>query len=1180
MSDCVLPAVPAPVPGEATTGLEIRLFGPMAVRIGSCPLPRLRSRKGLWLLGLLTLRAGRHVERDWLAGMLWPDSTQADSRRSLRQSLHDLRLALGPEAGRLTGEAPQMLRLDLCGAFVDVLAFDAAHTRGDLDSLEAAVRLYRGPFLEDCTEAWCLEERRRREQTYLAALERLAAAATAREEYAAAASWLQRAVGADPYREDLQRALMEALAAGDNPSGALLAYRQFRALLGREMAAEPTEATTALFRRLREETRARRRLLTPQPPAPAPLPFPAAPGAREGGGMSRKREPSRPQGARSGGAGGVPAQRVLGSRDMSPGHLPQPLSAFVGRERELLDVGACLTSARLVTLTGPGGIGKTRLAIRVAEECAWEFAAGAWFVDLAALADAALVPQAVARALRVPEAPDSPLAETLQEALSARQFLLVLDNCEHVIDACARLADALLSCCPHLRILATSRQALGLTGEVSWPVAPLSLPPAHGVGSESSPDTLLQYEAIHLLVERAAAAVSGFALDESSAAAAVQVCRRLDGIPLAIELAAARLKVLPVEQIAARLDDRFRLLTGGSRGALPRQQTLRATLDWSYELLPEPERLLLRRLSVFAGGFTLEAAESVCADHGLLDLLTQLVEKSLVGVERRGGAARYVLLETTRNYARERLWEAGEGEEQRARHAQYFLALAERAAPELRGAAQAEWLRRLEEDHDNFRAALDWCLKAVDSGQWLVGSATEAGWKTETSLSGLATNHPPASRVPAPTAAVELGLRLGGVLGWFWWMRGYMSEGRERLQALLSLSGYTIGASEPGRETEVARPMEDSRHPGSRQPRVRLAEAKALNVAGMLADDQSDYAAARALFEESLALCREFGDQWGAAMALNNLGGQALQARDYPTARAQYEQSLAIWREIGDQWGTAAALTNLGRVALIAGEYATISALVESALEIQRQLRDRRAIARSLTTLGITAARLGDYEAAHALHEESLSIVRELGAKQAIEETLCALGSIADARGDHDAALAFHEERLTIAREMGSEWGMADSLYYLGLLARDRGEIGRAGTLWAESIAISQRLGDRHYVAECLEAFASLARPPGTGDNGSCESRQTGDGPDRALWAARLFGAAAVLRELVSAPVPARRPAEYERQITAARAMLDAATFDAAWADGRAMTPDQAIAYALRGAGVVTVDDTGPGRHL
>jgi predicted ATPase/DNA-binding SARP family transcriptional activator len=1118
----------------AASPLLIRLFGLFEARLGSEPLPALRTRKGLGLLALLTLHHGRPIDREWLAGTLWPSSPEPQALYNLRRSLSDLRRTLGAQAYRLQVTPPHSLSLELTGAEVDVVTFDEALARGDEPALASAVALYRGPLLDGWADEWTVQERARREQSYLAALDQLAASATARSDHSTAARLLRQAIAADPFRERSQRALMEALAAGGDTAAAILVYRELRVLLHREVNAEPSPETQALFERLRSEVRRR--------------------DLRDG---TRSAGPAPPVPVESQPSGFAPA--------VAPGgNLPQPLSTFVGRERELLDVASYLTDARLVTLTGPGGIGKTRLAIRVAAECARGYADGAWFVDLAPLTDPALVPQTVGRALRVPETPGRPLTETLREALGARQLLLVLDNCEHLIDACACLADALLAACPHLRMLATSRQPLGLTGETAWPVPPLSLPAPESVGHAPHPasrrstgrdpeqwplDALLEAEAVRLFVDRARHAAPGFMLTPSSAPAALQICRRLDGIPLAIELAAARLKVLSIEQIAARLDDRFRLLTGGSRAALPRQQTLRATLDWSYDLLADPERILLRRLSVFSGGFTLEAAEAVCSGvqafrrssvqeelspnartperlntADVLDLLTQLVDRSLVQVERREGAARYALLETTREYARGHLREAEEEEQQRARHAQFFLTLAERAGPELRGSAQAQWLQRLEEEHDNCRAAIE-TFQA--------------------------------------RGAVEEGLRMGGVLGWFWWMRGYLWEGRERLQALLAQSGCEIRTSVPGKAVRLPGPIRDADPADLHQPGVRLAQAVALNAAGMLADDQGDYEAARALLQESLALSRELGDQRGAAMALNNLGGQAQHVRDFAAARALYEESLAIWHEIGDAWWTAAVLTNLGRVALHAGEYALVPALVESALAIQRQLQDKRAIARSLTTLGTTAARLGDYEAAHALHAESLSIVRELGAKQAIEETLCTLGSIASERGDQDAALAFHEERLAIARDMGSTWGMAHSLYFLGLLASDRGEGCRAAALWSESLALSQRLGDGERIAECMEGFASLAAPPSRCPCGRDPSSGAEEHLRGSQRAARLFGAAAALRERFGTPVEPRYRAEYDQRIDAARTVLHEAAFATAWAQGSTMTVDQAISLAL-----------------
>jgi tetratricopeptide (TPR) repeat protein len=508
--------------------------------------------------------------------------------------------------------------------------------------------------------------------------------------------------------------------------------------------------------------------------------------------------------------------------------------------------------------------------------------------------------------------------------------------------------------------------------------------------------------------------------------------------------------------------------------------------------------------------------EAICGGEDVLELLTRLVEKSLVGVEQRETEARYTLLETTRSYARERLREAEEGEELRPRHAGYFLALAERAEPELRGAAQAEWLQRLEAEHDNFRAALDYFQAR---------------------------------------GAVEEGLRLGGALGWFWWMRGYLSEGRERLQALLAQSGYAIGTEPP-------------EHP----PPVPLAQAAALNLAGMLADDQNDHRAACALFQESLALCRALDDQSGAAAALNNLGGQAVQARDYAAARALYEECLGLSRATGDRWREAAALSNMGRLSLLEGEHATARTLVERGLEIQRQFQDRRAMARSLTMLGTITAATGDFEAAYPLFAESLSITRELGTRTGTEEALRALGIIAFERGDQESAVSFHEERLIIAREIGMGWAVAECLYYLGLLARDRGEWRRAQTLLAESLEISRGLEDDGGVAECLEGLGSVAArqsqvEPDEEDRGSRGRREAGDEANGSRRGARLFGAAAALRHRAGISIGPRVREGNERLHAAVRELLGEAAFDAAWEEGSGMPLDEAIAGALRWAG-------------
>ena len=414
-----------------------------------------------------------------------------------------------------------------------------------------------------------------------------------------------------------------------------------------------------------------------------------------------------------------------GHRDASPpNNLPLELSSFVGREKELAEVRRLLESSRLLTLTGSGGCGKTRLAL-AAGELVEGFEDGVWVVDLAPLADPSLVPQAVASTLGVREQPGRLPTGTLSDYLGSKKVLLILDNCEHLVGACAELAEALLRSCPGLGVLATSREALGITGEVAWPVPALSLPDVRRLPDIES---LLHYESAPLFVERAAAVRPTFALTEQNAVAVAQICYRLDGIPLAIELAAARAKVLSVEQIAERLDDCFRLLAAGGRTAMPRHRTLHATMDWSHELLPDEERALFRRLSVFAGGFSLEAAESVCAGEDLerddvLELLSHLVDKSLVVTSDRDGETRYRLLETIRQYTREKLSESGEAGQVREWHAGYYLALAEAAEPELKGERQVAWLERFERDHDNLRAAMRWLLERGESEK-----AARLGW--------------------------------------------------------------------------------------------------------------------------------------------------------------------------------------------------------------------------------------------------------------------------------------------------------------------------------------------------------------------------------------------------------------------------------------------------------------------
>ena len=734
------------IPVLESSQLQFWLFGRCEIHAQGRPLPPPRYRKEWWLLALLVLKHDRELSRDTLAAAFWPDSDTDRALLYLRRSLTNLRHALGPEAARLSSPTPRTLRFDLSGAFADVAAFDRAvrktpsHSPSEED-LAQAVALYQGPLLPDCADEWVLPEREERAQAYLAALEGLAQKATERGDPATAVHWLRRLVSAEPGRESASGALMGALAEGGDRAAVTQVYQDLRRLLRQDLNTEPAPETKALYRRLTEQGA--------RPQAAARSPAPPAPTRR---------------------------------------HLPIPLTDLIGRAREIEEVTGWLRRGRLVTLLGAGGAGKTRLAIASAEAALPEFGAGVWFVDLAPLSAPSLVPEAVSKALGIGEESGRSPEERLAEALSSASLLLVLDNCEHVLDACAALSSHLLSACPGLRVLATSRQALGVMGEQVYAVPSLRLPPQERFGPEADPAhaeknvlVLLEYESVRLFTERAAQTSPAFRLTRRNAQAVAEICHHLDGIPLALELAAARVRSLSPQEICARLEDRFRLLVAGNRAATPRHQTLRAAIDWSYGLLSGAERSLLHRLSVFTGGWRLEAAESVCAGGSgeggiepweILDLLTGLTEKSLVSVEMSDGGetTRYRLLETVRQYAHARLEECGEEQAVCGRHRDEFLRLAERAKPEMQGPGQPAWLDRLEEDNDNLRAALDWCLEEPDGAQ--------------------------------------PGLRLASDLFFLWWIRGYFAEGQRRYAAVLGRAGAEAQTAARARAIE----------PGGRPP--------------------------------------------------------------------------------------------------------------------------------------------------------------------------------------------------------------------------------------------------------------------------------------------------------------------------------------------------------------------------
>ena len=694
----------------------------------------------------------------------------------------------------------------------------------------------------------------------------------------------------------------------------------------------------------------------------------------------------------------------------SPNNLPLELSSFVGREKELAEVTRLLEDTRLLTLTGPGGCGKTRLALAAADEQLEGFEAGVWLVELAPLADPSLVPQAVASVLGTREQPGCSLTETLSDHLRTRKLLLVLDNCEHLIEACAKVVETLLRWCPELRVLATSREALDIAGEVAWPVPSLSLPDLRRLPDIES---LLQYESARLFMERTVAVKPTFALTQQNAASVAQVCYRLDGIPLALELAAARTKILSVEEIADRLDNCFGLLAAGGRTAMPHQRTLHATMNWSHELLGREERTLFRCLSVFAGGFSLEAAEFVCAAEDferdqVLELLSHLVDKSLVTVREESGETRYRLLEMVRQYGREKLIGAEEETEVGRRHAGFYVELAEEAEPELKGERQVAWLGRLEQEHDNLRAAMAWLLGRGDSKE---------------------------------------AARLGWALWLFWGIRAHFAEGRRSMEQALSAEG------------SAAVPVS--------------ARAKALYVEGMMANYQGDHGSAESLVEESLGLFRDLNDKLGSAYALSNAGFAALGQGQPQRAITVTEEAVDLFLEEGEKWGAAIEFGFLAVAWRNLGDHGRAKGLAERGLELSREVGERQAISAALFTLATLAQADRDHERARNLFEEGLSVSVELGNETDVARYLEGLAAVAASEGRIVCAARLWgaEEALLEKIEVGVHTYVPDRTLYQSQIVAARLQLD--ATAWAAAWAEGRAMSSGQAIAYALEQEAT-----------------------------------------------------------------------------------------------------------
>jgi predicted ATPase len=682
-----------------------------------------------------------------------------------------------------------------------------------------------------------------------------------------------------------------------------------------------------------------------------------------------------------------------------PSNLPRQLTAFVGRHKEVAAVKELLLrpEALLVTITGPGGAGKTRLSLQVAENMVEDFPAGVYFVPLAPVSDPGLVTSLIAQTVGVRETGGQPLLETLKAYLKSLStpMLLLLDNFEHLVPAASMVAE-LLVVGPNLKVLATSRAPLHIYGEHEFPVPPLALP-----DSQSLPplEVLSQYSAVALFIQRATAVKPDFKLTEENAPSVAEICARLDGLPLPIELAAARVKLLTPTAMCTRLVSRLQLLTGGARDLPARQQTLRGAIDWSYDFLDAAEQKLFRRLSVFVGGCTLEAVEAVCdtkSDLGLdlLDGMASMVDKSLLRqVEQARGESRFVMLETIREYATEKLAASGEEALTKRAHAAYCLVLAEEGALEGTGAERTEWLDCIEIDHDNFRAALEWLIESADA---------------------------------------EWGLRLGAALFRFWEMREYLTEGRDRLGKLLKLGG----TSAPNK-----------------------ARARVFFAAGVLAGEQGDYVSADKLIEESLEISRGLEDKHGVAVSLNALAVHARDRGDAAASRSLFEESLVLWRECGDQTAVARSLSNLANVVKLQGDYARARSLYEDCLAIFRELGDRTGIAWSLNYQGDVARDQDDAEAARSLYEESLETFRELGDQWGIAGSLADLGNLARDQRNFQAAHSLYRESMRMFQELEHKRGIARLLECFACSAAAQLEPEHSLRLAGAAAALRQTLG-------------------------------------------------------------------------------------------------------------------------
>lgn len=1067
--------------------MRFTVLGPVEVWTSEGRRVRVPEVKVRALLADLLIYAGQPVPADRLIDDLWGDDLPARPAGVLRTKISQLRRVFEdaePGGRALIEYHPAGYALSVEADAVDAHRFESltAQARASEDPrtraalLDEALALWRGAAYSDIAgEPFATAAVARLEEQRLTALEDHAEVRLELGEARQLAGDLAALVTRHPLRERLRAAHLGALYRSGRQSEALEGYRALRDLLRDELGVEPGPDLVALHRAILN-----------QDPSLDAVPSPTRPRT----------------------------------------NVPTPLTELIGRTEAVAEARARLESGRLVTLTGPGGVGKTRLALEVAAQVADEFPDGVHLIELTSrvsppvdIADLVAAVLGIRDDAGLPGRARRPIEpiERLTGALRTKRVLLVLDNCEHVIEPAAETAESLLKAAPELRILATSREPLAVPGELLQTVPPLE-PPAPL--DDLTPEALRRSDAVRLFVARAAAAAPGFALDAGNAAAVAAICRRLDGIPLALELAATRVRALGVHELAARLDDRFRLLASGHRGVPPRQQTLRAVIDWSWALLTEAERVVLRRLAVHADGCTLEAAEVVCAGDGVSaaevpELLARLVDRSLVATVETVEGIRYRLLESVAAYCIESLREVGEHDRVRKRHDHYYTDLAERADRHLRGAHQGRWLRRLDAETANLRAALDGAAQRGDA---------------------------------------PLALQLVNAMTWYWYLRGRLGEARRSLNAALTVEGDAppharaeatawqgaitklspTGLDPTLRNVAAPEPHERIDDPGKRA-RARWFLASALQGCG-------DLSAGENLITAALSELRTLGDQWGVAAALSTRARQAASLSDLDTLGQAGRESLALFRDLGDRWGQSQAMGLLGILAETDGDYERAARLHLDALRIAEDLELWPDLSHGLSGLGRLALLTGEYARAEELHERARRLAVEQSDTVGQYFAELGLGRGARRQGRLDAAETYLRNWLDWSRAM--DWGPKTALLLaeLGFLAEQRGDAETALKLHLDGFTTARGTGNPAMIALALEGMAGAHTRAG-----------------RPTPGARLLGAAAELRESAGTPVPPTERADLDRITTATREALGEEPFTTELRHGTSLTPDAAV---------------------